>query len=112
MEATGKFSGRFIAKMIKFIPFYPRAQMPVLLFWRALFHTAGLFPSAGYFFLLEKLLFETKISDLEVISRKFEIINLQLAQKKIVRRKINQGLLITLCAEVIVIISAVLIALN
>ena len=54
---------------------------------------------------------ETKVSDLEVISEKLEIINLQLAQKKIARRKIIQGLLITLCA-VIVIISAVLIELN
>ena len=61
--------------------------------------------------LLGETVVETKISDLEVISEKLEIINLQLAQKKIARRKINQGLLITLCA-VIVIISAVLIELN
>ena len=61
--------------------------------------------------LLGETVVETKSSDLEVISEKLEIINLQLAQKKIARRKINQGLLITLCA-VIVIISAVLIELN
>ena len=61
--------------------------------------------------LLGETVVETKASDLEVISEKLEIINLQLAQKKIVRRKIIQGLLITLCA-VIVIISAVLIELN
>ena len=61
--------------------------------------------------LLGETIFETKISDLEVISEKLEIINLQLAQKKIARRKIIQGLLIILCA-VIVIISAVLIELN
>lgn len=61
--------------------------------------------------LLGETVVETKISDLEVISEKLEIINLQLAQKKIARRKINQGLLITLCA-VIVIISAVLIELT
>ena len=61
--------------------------------------------------LLGETVVETKISDLEVISEKLEIINLQLAQKKIARRKIIQGLLITLCA-VIVIISAVLIELN
>ena len=61
--------------------------------------------------LLGETIVETKISDLEVISEKLEIINLQLAQKKIARRKIIQGLLITLCA-VIVIISAVLIELN
>ena len=61
--------------------------------------------------LLGETVVETKISDLEVISEKLEIINLQLAQKKIARRKIIQGLLIILCA-VIVIISAVLIELN
>ena len=61
--------------------------------------------------LLGEIIVETKISDLEVISEKLEIINLQLAQKKIARRKIIQGLLIILCA-VIVIISAVLIELN
>ena len=61
--------------------------------------------------LLGETVVETKVSDLEVISEKLEIINLQLAQKKIARRKIIQGLLITLFA-VIVIISAVLIELN
>ena len=61
--------------------------------------------------LLGETVVETKVSDLEVISEKLEIINLQLAQKKIARRKIIQGLLITLCA-VIVILSAVLIELN
>ena len=61
--------------------------------------------------LLGETVVETKVSDLEVISEKLEIINLQLAQKKIARRKIIQGLLITLCT-VIVIISAVLIELN
>ena len=61
--------------------------------------------------LLGETIVETKISDLEVISEKLEIINLQLVQKKIARRKIIQGLLIILCA-VIVIISAVLIELN
>lgn len=44
--------------------------------------------------LLGETVVETKISDLEVISEKLEIINLQLAQKKIARRKIIQGLLI------------------
>ena len=51
--------------------------------------------------LLGETVVETKISDLEVISEKLEIINLQLAQKKIARRKINQGLLITLCAVIV-----------
>lgn len=43
--------------------------------------------------LLGETVVETKNSDLEVISEKLEIINLQLAQKKIARRKIIQGLL-------------------
>ena len=53
--------------------------------------------------LLGETVVETKISDLEVISEKLEIINLQLAQKKIARRKIIQGLLITLCAVIVII---------
>lgn len=51
--------------------------------------------------LLGETVVETKVSDLEVISEKLEIINLQLAQKKIARRKIIQGLLITLCLSLI-----------
>lgn len=61
--------------------------------------------------LLGETVIETKIDDLKVISEKLEIINLQLAQKKMTRRKIIQGLLIVLCS-IIVIISAALIALN
>lgn len=61
--------------------------------------------------LLGETVVETKVDDLKVISEKLEIINLQLAQKKIARRKIIQGLLIALCF-VIVITSVVLIALN
>ncbi|MBS4961381.1 MAG: helix-turn-helix transcriptional regulator, partial [Lachnospiraceae bacterium] len=53
--------------------------------------------------LLGETVVETKVSDLEVISEKLEIINLQLAQKKIARRKIIQGLLITLCAVIVII---------
>ena len=52
--------------------------------------------------LLGETIVETKISDLEVISEKLEIINLQLAQKKIARRKIIQGLLIILCAVIVI----------
>ena len=59
--------------------------------------------------LLGETVVETKVDDL--LSEKLEIINLQLAQKKIARRKIMQGLLIALCS-IIVIISAALIALN
>lgn len=61
--------------------------------------------------LLGETVVATKADDLKAISEKLEVINLQLAQKKVTRRKIMQGLLIILCA-VIVIISAVLIALN
>ncbi|MDY2663085.1 MAG: helix-turn-helix domain-containing protein [Bariatricus massiliensis] len=52
-----------------------------------------------------------EVSDLKAISEKLEIINLQLAQKKTMRRKILHWLLISLFVA-IVIISAVLIVLN
>lgn len=61
--------------------------------------------------LLGETVVETKVDDLKAISEKLEIINLQLAQKKIARRKIIQGSLIVLCS-IIVIISVVLITLN
>ena len=49
--------------------------------------------------------------DLKAISEKLEVINLQLAQRKTMRRKILHWLFISLCA-VIVTVFAVLIALN
>lgn len=52
-----------------------------------------------------------KVDDLKVISEKLEIINLQLAQRKILRQKILHWLLILVCA-VIVLLFAVLFALN
>ena len=61
--------------------------------------------------LLGETVIEPKADDLKVISEKLEIINLQLAQRKIARRKAIHWLLISLCA-VIVLIFAVLIALN
>ena len=61
--------------------------------------------------LLGENVIESKVDDLKVISEKLEIINLQLAQRKTTRRKTFHWLLISLCA-VIVIISAVLIAIN
>ncbi|MBS5480980.1 MAG: helix-turn-helix domain-containing protein [Acutalibacteraceae bacterium] len=61
--------------------------------------------------LLGETVVESKVDDLKAISEKLEIINLQLAQKKITRRKIFHWLFISLCAF-IVVISAVLIALN
>ena len=61
--------------------------------------------------LLGETVTESKADDLKAISEKLEVINLQLAQRKITRRKMLHWLLISLCA-VIVIISAVLIVLN
>ncbi len=61
--------------------------------------------------LLGGTVIESKADDLKVISEKLEIINLQLAQRKITRQKMLHWLLISVCA-VIVTISAVLIALN
>ena len=54
---------------------------------------------------------EAEMNHLRVISEKLEVINLQLAQRKITRRKILHGLLLSLCA-VIVMIYAVLIAIG
>ena len=61
--------------------------------------------------LLGENVIESKVDDLKVISEKLEIINLQLAQRNTTRQKTFHWLLISLCA-VIVIISAVLIAIN
>lgn len=61
--------------------------------------------------LLGENVIESKADDLKAISEKLEIINLQLAQRKAAKQKIVYWLLISLCA-VIVIISAVLIAIN
>ncbi|MCC0649359.1 helix-turn-helix domain-containing protein [Clostridioides sp. ZZV15-6598] len=61
--------------------------------------------------LLGETVIESKVDDLKVISEKLEIINLQLAQRKTVRRKMFRWLLISLCA-VIVVIYMVLIILN
>ena len=61
--------------------------------------------------LLGETVVETQVDNFKAISEKLEVINLQLAQRKTARRKILHWLLISLCA-VIVIISAVLIALN
>lgn len=54
---------------------------------------------------------EAEMNHLRVISEKLEVINLQLAQRKTTRRKILHGLLLSLCA-VIVMIYAVLIAIG
>lgn len=61
--------------------------------------------------LLGENVIESKVDDLKVISEKLEIINLQLAQRKTRQQKLVHCLFISLCA-VIVIISAVLMAIN
>ena len=61
--------------------------------------------------LLGEPVIETEADHLKAISEKLEVINLQLAQRKTTRRKILHWLLISLCT-VIVIISAVLIAID
>ena len=61
--------------------------------------------------LLGETVMESEVDDLKAISEKLEIVNLQLAQRKTMRRKTLYWLLISLCA-VIVLIFAVLIALN
>lgn len=61
--------------------------------------------------LLGETVVESKADDLNVISEKLEIINLQFARRKTTRRKVIHWLLISLCA-VILTISAVLLVLN
>lgn len=52
---------------------------------------------------------ESKVDDLKVISKKLEIINLQLAQKRNSRRKIIHWLLISLCVVIIILFAALII---
>lgn len=61
--------------------------------------------------LLGETVVETEADHLKAISEKLEVINLQLAQRKIARRKMIHWLLISLCA-VIVIIFAILLVLE
>lgn len=61
--------------------------------------------------LLGEIVVETEADHLKAISEKLEVINLQLAQRKIARRKMIHWLLVSLCA-VIVIIFAILFALE
>jgi putative transcriptional regulator len=61
--------------------------------------------------LLGETVMEPMVDDLEAISEKLEVINLQLAQRKAARRKMLHWLLISLCAVMVTIFS-VLIALN
>lgn len=61
--------------------------------------------------LLGETVIETQADDLKVISEKLEMINLQLAQRKITRKRMLHWMLIALCV-VIVIIFAILYALK
>lgn len=61
--------------------------------------------------LLGETVIESKVDDLKAISEKLELINLQLAQRKITRQKILHWLFISVCM-ITITISAVLIALN
>ena len=61
--------------------------------------------------LLGETVMESKVDDLKAISEKLEVINLQLAQRKSVKRKILHWIFISLCA-IIITIYAVLIILN
>ena len=56
--------------------------------------------------LLGETVAEAKADDLKVISEKLEVINLQLAQRKTAKRKILYWLLISLCAIIVIIASA------
>ncbi|MEA4912103.1 MAG: helix-turn-helix domain-containing protein [Oscillospiraceae bacterium] len=61
--------------------------------------------------LLGEPVVESQADDLKAISEKLEVINLQLSQRKVSRRKAFHWLFLSLCA-VIAVISAILIALN
>ena len=61
--------------------------------------------------LLGETVSEPKADDLKAIAEKLEVINLQLAQRKIAKQKMVHWLLISLCAA-IVIISGILLTIN
>ena len=56
--------------------------------------------------LLGQTVTESKVDDLKAISEKLEIINLQLAQRKMAGRKILHWLLISLCTAIVIIFAA------
>ena len=56
--------------------------------------------------LLGETIVETKVDDLQAISEKLEIINLQLARNKAMRRKILHWLLILLCVVIAAVFAA------
>ena len=56
--------------------------------------------------LLGETVTEPKADELKAISEKLEIINLQLAQRKMTRRKVLHWLLISLCTAIVIIFAA------
>lgn len=62
--------------------------------------------------LLGENIAESKPDELKVISEKLEVINLQLAQRRITRRKIVHWLLILLCAVIVIIFAVLIVFLN
>ncbi len=62
--------------------------------------------------LLGETIVGSKPDELKVISEKLEVINLQLAQKRITRRKIVHWLLILLCAVIVIIFAVLIVFLN
>lgn len=62
--------------------------------------------------LLGENIAESKPDELKVISEKLEVINSQLAQRRIMRRKIVHWLLILLCAVIVIIFAVLIIAAN
>lgn len=58
--------------------------------------------------LLGETVIESKTDDLKVLAEKLEIINLQLAQRKIIRRKTLLWLFVSVCAVIIAIFIALL----
>ncbi len=59
--------------------------------------------------LLGETVIETEVDGLKAISEKLEVINLQLAQRKNTGRKIVRWLLISLCAIIVMIFTALII---
>ena len=60
--------------------------------------------------LLGETIVESKVDDLKAISEKLEVINLQLAQRKAMRRKILHWLLISLCVVIVAIFTVLIVS--
>lgn len=60
--------------------------------------------------LLGETIVESKVDDLKAISEKLEVINLQLAQRKAMRRKMLHWLLISLCVVIVAIFTVLIVS--